>query len=232
MKNKYLPILFLFLMPIISTGGCFLIGIGMRPGKGVVVDSTNEKPIPHATVTLSCMKSQLEGSKWLRDVIVTANSEGVFRYTLSDVAGCSYGNFKVTFEGYKDTASIDLRYDVMTHDSFNKRVPKRLYATPISEVNIQKIKYELEMTKGKYSNKKYEYNSVYKAFYKSKKIAETKREKQFVREKYCYRLNDLYSKLTDDDKTNLQKSTIGEYIDGKAIFINHEKEVLDGCSNL
>ncbi|HET7343269.1 MAG TPA: hypothetical protein VFL90_17510, partial [Methylomirabilota bacterium] len=197
----------------LACGACGELFLGMSPGGGVVLDTETDKPIAGAAVTLDCQRQHLHGSSHLKDVTSVADAAGRYVFSFWQVARCDLAYPRVAKDGYTQ---------ILHNWSDYRHVPDYLYLTPLADAGLRRLREEARLTAGRFSVAQWEYLALFGAFYKSKRMAATDREREFVAQTYCPRLLALYERLTPTER-----ATVATYSAAPAggQRIDHQAEV-------
>jgi hypothetical protein len=79
-----------------------------------------------------------------------------------------------------------------------------------------------------------DFHQWYRAFFEAKRIATTDREIAFVRQNFCAHLEELFAKLSYEDKLSLQQSQVSFTYDGKSWsgrMSDYDEEVVPYCDD-
>lgn len=205
----------------------------MTPGGGQVLDSSSSKPVEGATVLLKCLKSRPgwtygEGSWYTaKEVEVTSDANGSFSFSGSEIFECHFVQVIPRKDGYVHTAGLDSRH---AFTNWNK-IPERLWLTPTSDANLQRLKYHAAMSQGVSSSPTHQYTVIYSEFIPATRLAKTKDEIEFVRRSFCDRLAEANEKLSDGDRQELEKISVGTPASLEpTVPIVHYKYVVPYCA--
>lgn len=193
---------------------------GTRVGR--VLDTTSNLPVQNASVTLRCQKNKFHGSRTIRTVSVKTDKNGEFQFSLWYVRGCDFGFIKPSKKGYETSGSIHVGYSQWDYQS----VPAVLYLTKNSDVRM------LRLEALAYPFTSDTYSPLYRNFVRSKAIAETDREIQYVVDKYCGKLASLYVQLNASEKATIASRSYSFVWQGVAVPEDHnyKREVVRFCS--
>ncbi|MFC5499078.1 carboxypeptidase-like regulatory domain-containing protein [Caenimonas terrae] len=181
-------------------------GQQMLGGDGQVLDTTTQQPIEGATVAMECRRTLLgHGSAKVRDVTVTSDKDGMYQFSFLQVVGCDFAYVRVRKPGYQDSAEIHVGYAYTNYE----KIPRYRYLTADADVVMLRL---TAITPSRSGNVFHldgspahaeEYRAWYEAFLQAKDIAQTERERQFVQERYCRNLPELYSMLNEKEKASM-----------------------------
>ena len=208
--------------------------IQMSGGKGQVLYTATRLPVEGATVALECHRQLFHGSAKIRDVTAVSDKAGMYEFSLLNVFGCDHAYVHVHKAGYVDSASIHTGYAYTSYG----RIPEYRYLTAEADVVMLRL---TAITPGRtgttfrmdgspaYAS---EYRTWYQAFFQAKEIAKTDRERQFVRERYCGSLAELYAAMSDQEKAEIANAPVSyswrdTYKSGKHDYAG---EVLPYCA--
>lgn len=208
--------------------------IQMSGGEGQVLDTTTRLPVEGASVALECRRQLFHGSTKIRDVTTLSDKAGSYEFSFFNVVGCNFAYVKVSKAGYVDSASIHTGYAYTSYG----QIPKFRYLTAEADVVMLRLTaitpartgatFHLDGSPAHAS----EYRTWYEAFFQAKDIAQTEREKQFVRERYCGSLAKLYAALTDKEKADMANASVSYHWRGisRSGKLDHAGEVLSYCA--
>lgn len=208
--------------------------IQMSGGKGQVLDTATRLPVAGATVALECRRQLLHGSAKIRDVTSVSDKAGVYGFSLLDVAGCDFAYVRVHKPGYVDSGSVHTGYAYTNYG----QIPKYRYLTAEADVVMLRLTAITPARTGTMFRMDgspahaAEYRAWYEAFFQAKEIATTDRERQFVRERYCGSLADLYAAMNDQEKADMAGASVSYYWRGVSRNGKHDYagEVLPYCA--
>jgi len=193
------------------------LGPRMQPGTGVVLDTTTDQPVPDAEVTLDCQRGTgFHTTEQVRLARTRTDAAGQYRFERKDVAGCDFGFVHASKAGYEDAAHLAPRYAYTSYD----RIPAARYLTPTADTGMVRLisldsgprariypagrlPTAEEMNTPPNESAVHEYARLFEAFYPSKWIARTEKDTQWVIERYCGRLSELYTQLSEADKASI-----------------------------
>lgn len=157
----------------------------------------------------------------------------MYEFSFTHVRGCNFGYLRARKTGYQASASIHEGYGQMSYH----KIPQFTYLTPDSDVVMLRLTAITPTRTGHVFNldgsypAAGDYRSWYASFFEAKRIAETAREKQFVRERYCDNLAKHYSAMSDAEKADTARLSVsyhwrGMYAHGK---YDYDVEVAPYC---
>lgn len=217
----------------IRLGGLLLVvacecqSSGMTGGGGTVLETGTEAAIANATVELECRRLRFpEGSEKIKELRTRTDQNGRYSFTTRDVSDCDMAYVHAVKPGYVSTSGIDLRY---SHSKFS-RIPTTLVLTPEESASMQRLQFLASMARASSSPTKwYLYMVIYGHFSEAKSIATQVKEKEYVVQEFCGRLNDLYAGLSQEEKKNLDGQHIAGFRGGYRI--DHDAEVVPYCKS-
>ncbi len=157
----------------------------------------------------------------------------MYEFSLLSVAGCDFAFVRVHKAGYVDSSSIHTGYAYTSYG----QIPKYRYLTAEADAVMLRltaitpprtgITFRMDGSPAYAS----EYRTWYEAFFQAREIATTDRERQFVRERYCGSLAELYAAMNDQEKADMANAPVayhwrGTYKNGKHDYAG---EVLPYC---
>jgi len=176
---------------------------------GVVHEVRSQRPVAGATVELDCRKYLLHGTTLIRTVREESDSDGRYRFDISDVYDCDVILYHVRKTDYMDAAQIP---DSLIQVPFveSGQVPAYVYLARTDDVHRLQLEGLLQQSSGgpfefvpKGSEAlahESEYEVVGKSLSRSRKIATTPDEVAWVRDHYCGRLEERWKALTRDEQ--------------------------------
>lgn len=198
--------------------------VQMSGGGGQVLDTTTERPVAGATVTLECRRSRLgEGSVEVREVRTLSDDEGRYEFGLLQVLGCDFAYVRASKAGYVDADSIAVRYAQRSYD----RIPKYRYLTPEEDAVMLRLTAITPVRTGNVVGldgspaRVAEYRHWYEGFFQAKDIARTERERRFVRERYCETLRALHGALNEQER--MEAARIAVFYHWRGIFRRQDR---------
>jgi hypothetical protein len=152
-----------------------------------------------------------------------------------NVVGCDFAFVHVSKAGYQDSSDIHTGYAYTDYG----RIPKYRYLTADADVVMLRLTAITPSRTGNVFRMDgspahgAEFRNWYEAFFQAKDIAQTDRDKAFVRERYCANLENLYAAMNDQEKAEVTKTTVsyswrGAYKNGKPDYAG---EVVPYCEN-
>jgi hypothetical protein len=174
----------------------------MWGGSGTVLNASTGAAMADVSVTLECNKARLiHGWDTIKNVTTVTDKDGKFSFPLSDVWRCDFAFVRPAKEGFGNTAMLDSRYA----DTRYEEIPGRLYLTPAGDEGLQRLKYFAAFAKGRSSDPKAQYRSLYGDFTSSVAIAKTEREIRFVKDTFCAGLIEADAQLTPAQRDELRR---------------------------
>ena len=228
---------------MIAAAAVTLVGLSpfltARAESGRALDWATHEPISGARMILDCYRNpllfQLEGTVHLRTVVQVTDRDGQYTFSPLDKLGCAvitFGGEKVGYSGSESGILVE-----------PLQIPALVYLIKTSDRVLFDLQHLVPST-GRTSMQKDgsfvpdpygEYQDVYQAFYKAKRIATAPREIAFVHEHFCDRLLSLYSRLSDEQRSSLAKydtpgfSYADKYYRGGS-YAGHASEVVPYCA--
>jgi len=225
----WLPAVFCLLLGLVIFDKIQLFG-----GDGQVLDSSSKQPVNGATVDLDCRRSQFHGSKTVRKVTKISDINGRYKFSLFNLLGCDFAFVRVSKKGYIASSALHTGYDYSNY----RKIPKALYVTKESDAVMLRLQAitpdrEADVHPQHKSNYYYsDYREWYKKFVEAMNIAQTHKERKFVREHYCASLKKLYSALEEKEKSYLSEMVFGYRWLGEGKQIKHDYEsITKYCGN-
>jgi len=195
-------------------------------GSGQVLDLETNEPINGAAVELDCRRNKFHGSDSVRRVRYETNEGGKYKFSFSDVIGCSWVIVDAEKEGYIDSDQL------WPHSNrfYPYSIPEVLYLTKESDAEKVRIRYLCSSVYLRLDRTWYDKNYV--SFMEAKARAITNEDRKTVSKCFCGPLLTIYESLNDDDINWLRSRSRTQYIGGKYINakIDHEREVIPYCS--
>jgi hypothetical protein len=204
---------------------------------GRTIDWTTKEPIAGVKVVFDCSAdatNRLEGHDYLRTVTHVTDSEGRYEFSSKDLQGCTLFRFIGSKEDY--SGSYPSSDDVLA----GRHIPRLLILVKRSDQAFFDLqgrapKPDLHVTWAKTGEiiPVGDYKQWYRAFFEAKRIAKTDREIAFVREQFCAHLEDLYAKLSEEDKLSLRQAQVSFSYDGKSWsgpMSDYDDEVVPYCN--
>jgi hypothetical protein len=205
---------------------------------GQAVDWTTRQPIAGANVVFDCSAdatNRIEGHDHLRTVTHLTDSDGRYDFSSNDLRGCTLFRFIGSKEGY--SGSYPSGEDVLA----GRHIPRLLILVKQSDQAF----FDLQ---GRAPNPNLhvtlastgeviplgDFHQWYRAFFEAKRIATTDREIAFVRQNFCAHLEELFAKLSYEDKLSLQQSQVSFTYDGKSWsgrMSDYDEEVVPYCDD-
>jgi hypothetical protein len=204
---------------------------------GRALDWTSREPIAGAKVVFDCWAdatNRIEGHDHLRTVTHLTDSDGRYEFSSNDLQGCTLFRFIGSNDGY--SGSYPSGEDVLA----GRHIPRLLILVKQSDQAFFDLQSrapnpDLHVTLAKTGEiiPVGDYKQWYRAFFEAKRIATTDREIAFVREKFCAHLEDLFAKLTYEDKLSLRQSQVSFTYNGKSWSgrMSDYDELVEYCDN-
>jgi len=226
-------------------------GPRMQAGGGVVLDTSTDQPVPGAEVTLDCQRGTgFHTTEQVRLARTMTDAAGRYRFESRDVAGCDFAFVHVSKAGYADAAHLAPRYAYTDY----ARIPAARYLTPVADAGMVRLvsldsgpRQQIfpagrlptaeEQSAPPNESAAHEYDRLFEAFYRSKWIAATGKETEFVIERYCARMSELYAQMTEADRESVLAHVVSyETIDSASRTLHmgprdHATEVLPYCNS-
>jgi hypothetical protein len=195
------------LVIVLVVGGvlAYFSTMGMIGGGGTVIDSASNQPVADAVVDLKCQNHALHGSYAIGEVKKVTDAKGKFFFSVFDTWRCDFAFVHAAKEGFIETGTLDIRY---ANSNF-RSIPGKLHLTPLRDATLQSLRYHVAMSKGVYSDAAAGYLSLYGEFTSAEAIAKESSDVQFVRESFCDRLEDGYSRLSPEQRADVMKFQAG-----------------------
>jgi hypothetical protein len=186
---------------------------------GRVLEGGTGRPLVGVRVTLGCMTSGGLVSKTLQTV---SGASGAYEFKASDIRGCNSISVDAQMDGYVRTPAIDPEYG-------RDQKGVHILLTPVAEANMQKLAVlEMSARGMQVSNPAWHYASVFVDFFEATRIAKTDREAAFVGQSFCPLLIDLWSSLSEGDRSFIRgKRQMSRA--GVAVIVDHDGAVLPYC---
>jgi hypothetical protein len=205
---------------------------------GAAVDWTTRQPIAGAKVVFDCSAdatNRIEGHDHLRTVTHLTDSDGRYEFSSNDLRGCTLFRFVGSKEGY--SGSYPSGEDVLA----GRHIPRLLILVKQSDQAFFDLQgrapdpnLHVRFANTGAVDALGDYHQWYRAFFEAKRIATTDREIAFVRQQFCAHLEDLFAKLSYEDKLSLEQSPVSFAYDGKSWtgrMSDYDKEVVPYCSS-
>lgn len=192
----------------------------IAPTAGKVVSITTGEPVAGATVTFECSRGRfLHGFETVRARTMMTGPDGTFAISLGDVLGCSFVSLQVDKAGYDHFGHGGAKY-----------VPTQVRLTPDADVVMVRLS-SINPTRSIYQSTAARYYAFYAAFFESKRIAKTERERAFVSATYCPAMTQLYAALAEPERAALRGRGVmfaWKSFNGTGT-VDHENEVVPYC---
>ena len=176
------------------------------------------RPLVGVRVTLECLGPNGFVTRTLQ---TTAGMRGAYEFKTSEIRGCDSIRVHASKDGYVSTPAIDPEFG---HDNV-----VHLVLTPIADARMQNLAVLAMSAHGHRSpNAGYHYVLVFSDFFEATHIAKTEREEAFVRQSFCPLLIDLWSSLSEEDRSFARGQRL-QTNEGTAV-VDHDGFVLHYCA--
>ncbi|HWZ70486.1 MAG TPA: hypothetical protein VN326_03275 [Casimicrobiaceae bacterium] len=209
-------------LSIAAAGGCTA---RLWPGGGVVRNSETQAPIADAGVTLVCMYYwNIHNSKVRKEVTVTTNWDGQYRFSFEDVSGCNWGQLRAQKNGYALTSGA---YGIEVIDVLeNSEIKQDILMTPLADANMRRLR--IINSPSTFTSSKFEFMEIYNRFLRSKDIVQTQPERDYVAQSYCSRLEGLWAGLPAAERA----SVAAQYPPRGTTEYNIQREISGYCTRI
>lgn len=216
-------------MACLSSGCSSPIG----SGDGKVIDFVSKETIPQATVTLTCTVPKLvHGSDKI--VLKTESAaDGSYRFDPAGLRGCDFFFARALKPGY----GLDHMTNALTNPGpdTSRQIPNIVYLIKERDqpmVLLERLAERVPLGSAKVGPfAPAEFSSVYMLFISSKRIATSPALADWVREKYCARLQAGWDVLTEEQRAGLRYDDSSS-IDWSPISLrsdSYKEEVQPSC---
>jgi hypothetical protein len=210
-------------------------------GSGILLNATTGEPIADGRIKIECSRAKLwDRPQVVQEATLTTDARGEYHYSFSGSLKCQGFEVHAAKEGFQErgcSKHTDVaKYTTLYHQR-NARdfdlVPSVLCLTPESGIVMQELEGKYGLSLGKTISATWcsleaaDYQRIYKSFWESRQIAKAAAQDTFIREHYCSRLVDLYSKLSSQDLHYLQRFSVSPVAN---VHIDHQREVVDFCA--
>jgi hypothetical protein len=201
-----------------ATLGCIallaLMSINWRnlDGTGKIVDFYTRTPLPNATLLIDCRKSGvIHGSTSARVLRVTSDNTGAYSASFRQTWDCDYVSVSAETDGYQQRASLDT--NAFSH-GISKSVPKVVYLIGDNDgarLILEQIWHQTSPYRSLPQEPLDAYRQLFIAFNKSRNIATSKGEADWVADRYCALLESAHSELSAEQMAALPLSVLGTF---------------------
>jgi len=157
---------------------------------GTVVDPLSKLPVPGAQVTAECRRDNLfHGSHTVAVFKTSSDDLGAFRFSQLALARCDFMFVEAAKVGYVMTRTVDGFYEYSNY----QQIPRTIFLTRVGDERLVVLDSllrdsNLDVRWQGLSDAESQSARVFANFSCSVKVAETPKERQFVREHFCERL--------------------------------------------
>lgn len=187
------------------TFSCF----GMSGGGGTVLNASTGESIGDATVRLECRGAQLHGSSVLKTLETRAGRDGSFSFSFLDVWRCSHAYVSAQKDGFVITTELLLHYQ---NDGQFTDIPKKVFMIPADHADLYRIwsRSLLNWGAGSLTSPEKSYRGYYTGFMRSRALALSPSQTEYVKKTYCGKLMKAYGDLSQQQQESVKKSYWGD----------------------